>query len=276
MVNKTTQILENWRSGTGIIFINDKVEAAYKSRAGRIADVIQLRIPDRVPVVPSFGMFPFLDNGLSCEEAVFGYEKAHQSAMKTLEEFQPDMFLGSGCALPAPFFEALGYRLLKWPGREIPSDYTYQFVEEEYVTAEEFYDCYLDDPSDFMLRVYLPKVCNQLDPLKQIRPFTESVGYSILSGSYEHFGRLEVQNALMALMKAGEESLKWVNILEKEAAEILSLGYPLYEGGGTYAPYDIVGNWFRSTRGVMLDMYRHPEKLLSVMEKIVPIFPFRR
>jgi len=272
MTDKVAENLERWCAGEGIEFVNAEAEAAYKRRTRRIADVIQLKTPDRVPVVPSFGMFPYLDNGLTCEEAVFDYEKASQAAMKTLEEFKPDMFLGSGYAFPARMFEALGYKQLRWPGREIPAHYVYQFVEDEYAKAEEFYDHFLHDPSDFMLRVYLPRVCSKLSPLGQIRPFTESFGYYLtMCGSYSYFGLREVQEALRALMKAGEESLKWVSILQKQAQDILSRGFPLYEGGGSAAPYDLVGDWFRGTAGVMTDMYRCPDKLLESMEKLVPI-----
>ena len=272
MADKTTENLAKWCRGEDIDFVNTEAQAAYKRRTLRIADVIQLKVPDRVPVVPSFGMFPYLDNGLTCEEAVFNYEKADAAVMKTLEEFKPDMFLGSGYAFPAPLFETLGYKQLRWPGREIPSHYVYQFVEDEYIKADEFYDHFMEDPSDFMLRRYLPRVCSNLEPLARIRPFAESFGYYLtMCGSYAYFGIPEVQEALRALMKAGEESLKWVTILTKQAENILSHGFPLYEGGESAAPYDLVGDWFRGTTGVMVDMYERPEELLAVMEKLVPI-----
>jgi hypothetical protein len=272
VLDKTAENLENWCSGRGIGFLDAQAETAYKRRTRRIADVIQLKIPDRVPVVPSFGMFPYLDNGLTCEEAVFDYEKASAAVMKTLDEFKPDMFLGSSYAFPAPMFEALGYRQLRWPGREVSPRHVYQFVEGEYVTAGEFYDHYLADPSDFMLRRYLPRVCDRLKPLERIRPFAESFGYYLtMCGSYAYFGIPEVQEALKALMKAGEESLRWVKTLGRQARKILSYGYPLYEGGESAAPYDLVGDWFRSATGVMIDMYQRPEKLLAVMDKMVPI-----
>ncbi len=139
MADKTKENLEKWCSCQGIDFVDGAAQAAYKRRTRRIADVIQLKVPDRVPVVPSFGMFPYLDNGLTCGEAVFDYEKADAAVMKTLQEFKPDMFLGSGYAFPAPLFEKLGYKQLRWPGREIPSHYVYQFVEDEYIKADEFY-----------------------------------------------------------------------------------------------------------------------------------------
>jgi len=272
MSHKTAENLERWRSGAGISFISPEAEANYRERAGRIADVIQLKIPDRVPVVPSFGMFPYLNSGLTCQDAVFNYEKAHLAAMKTLEDFRPDMFLGSAYAMPAPMFEALGYKQLRWPGQEIPANFVYQFAEQEYVKAEEFYDHYRADPSDFMLRVYLPRICGKLQPLQRVRPFAESFGYYLpICGSYAYFGIPEVQEALKALMKAGEESLKWITILQKQAEEIQSRGFPLYEGAESAAPYDLVGDWFRGTVGVMTDMYRFPDKLLDVMDKLVPI-----
>jgi len=272
MTDKAEDVLDRWRSGDGIEFIDSDAESAYRRRAGRIADVIRLKLPDRVPVVPSFGMFPYLDNGLTCEEAVFDPEKADKAAMKTLKEFEPDMFLGSGYAIPGPMFEALGYRQLRLPGREIPAHYVHQFAEKEYITADEFYDSFMQDPSDFMLRTYLPRVCSELKPLEMIRPFAESFGYYLtMCGSYAYFGLPEVQGALNALMKAGEESLKWVTVLERQAKEILSSGFPLFRGAGSAAPYDLVGDWFRGTMGVMTDMYRCPDKLMAVMEKLIPI-----
>lgn len=50
----------SWGQSKGI----EDAEGAYRKRAERVADVIQLRVPDRVPIVPSFGMFPAIDNRL--------------------------------------------------------------------------------------------------------------------------------------------------------------------------------------------------------------------
>jgi uroporphyrinogen-III decarboxylase len=36
----------------------------------------------------------------------------------------------------------------------------------------------------------------------------------------------------------------------------------------TYAPFDLIGDNFRGTRGMALDMYRRPEKLLAALEKM--------
>jgi hypothetical protein len=84
-MDKTTQRLDAWCSAPGIEFISKEAEQAYKARARRVADVIQLKVPDRVPIVPSFGMFPALDNGYTCEEVMFDYEKARTYLKKNLD-----------------------------------------------------------------------------------------------------------------------------------------------------------------------------------------------
>ena len=143
MVDKTTENLEKWCSAGGIEFIDSEAEAAYKRRARRIADVVQLKVPDRVPVVPSFGMFPYLDNGLTCEEAVFDYEKADVAAMKTLEEALPyrDRIIAVGLDSaeignpPSKFQEVFtrareaGFLTVAHGGEEGPAEYVREALE---------------------------------------------------------------------------------------------------------------------------------------------------
>jgi len=271
-MDKTREILERWCAAPGVEFINAKAEQAYKARARRIANVIQLKVPDRVPIVPSFGMFPAIDNGFTCEEVMFDYDKAHQAWMKTLTDFEPDHYLGSWYAFSGPTLEALDYKLLKLPGRGVPAESVYQFNEWEYVSAEEFYDPFLDDPTDFMLRTYLPLVCGALAPLKTIRPVREVFGYYLGTiTSAIPFGMPEFVSMLEALHKAGAEALKWAGHLAGEGQQIAAMGFPNMLGGNSAAPFDLIGDWFRGTQGVMLDMYRHPDELWAAMERLVPI-----
>jgi hypothetical protein len=271
-MDKTKEMLELWCSAPGIEFINEEAEEAYKKRARRVADVIQLKTPDRVPIVPSFGMFPAIDNGFTCEEVMFDYDKAHKAWMKTLADFEPDLYRGSSYAFSGPVLEALDYKQLRLPGRGISSNHVYQFVEGEYVKADEFYDAFIDEPTDFMLRVYLPHVCGALEPLKMLKPFSSWFGYYIsIIANVVPFGMPEVAGALRSLLKAGDEALKWAAHLSAESKEIMGMGFPNVYGGASAAPYDIIGDWFRGTRGVMVDMYRVPDKLIKAMERLVPL-----
>lgn len=271
-MDKIGETLQTWCSGQGVHFIDEAAEEAYKERAKRVADVIQLKVPDRVPIAPSFGMFPALDNGFTVEDVMFDYAKATQAWIKTLKDFEPDLYRAAGYALPGPVFEALDYKLLKLPGRGIPSNHIFQFVEKEYVSAEEFYDAFMSDPSDFMLRSYLPRVCGALEPLKMLQPFSTWFGYYLgIIGNVSLFAMPEIAGSLEVLKKVGEEASKWRAHVTTDTLEIASLGFPDILGGHSAAPFDVVGDWFRGTSGIMLDMYRHPDKLIEVMEKLVPI-----
>jgi len=101
------------------------------------------------------------------------------------------------------------------------------------VKAEEFYDHFLDDPSDFMLRTYLPRVCGILEPFKSVPPLTTWFGYYIsIVTNTAFFGTTEMKEALKSLLRAGAEALKWGRNLDEEALEIRSMGYPSMSGGG--------------------------------------------
>ena len=271
-MDKTEETLESWCSAPGVSFIDKDAEEAYKKRARRVADVIQLKVPDRVPIVPSFGMFPALDNGFTCEEVMFDYDKARKAWMKTLTDFEPDLFRVSSYAFPGRVIEALDYKLLRLPGRGIPSNHVFQFVEKEFVKAEEFYDAFIDDPADYMLRVYLPRVCGALEPLKNLPPFYTWFGYYLgIISNVSLFGIHEIEGALEALQKAGAEALRWRTHVREEAEVMMSMGFPDILGGSSAAPFDVIGDWFRGTRGIMLDIRRHPDKLIKAMERLVPI-----
>jgi len=54
--------------------------------------------------------------------------------------------------------------------------------------------------------------------------------------------------------------------------EAKSLGFPIAFKSGALAPFDIVSDFLRGMRGTMLDMYRRPEKLLTLIDKLANRF----
>ena len=85
------------------------------------------------------------------------------------------------------------------------------------------------------------------------------------------FGRPDVQNAFKALMEAGEELGKWMKATSEASYEELIEGYPPFGGTFSGAPFDMIGDMLRGTQGIMLDMFKQPEKLLEALEKIIPM-----
>ena len=66
--------------------------------------------------------------------------------------------------------------------------------------------------------------------------------------------------------------IEWISAVGPiEGASIHALGLPNAIGSYTKAPFDTLGDPMRGTRGIMLDMYRQPDKLLSALDRLVPI-----
>jgi uroporphyrinogen-III decarboxylase len=53
--------------------------------------------------------------------------------------------------------------------------------------------------------------------------------------------------------------------------EMTASGFPNIVGGFTKAPFDVIGDTLRGTKGIMLDMYRQPDKLLEAMDRLTPL-----
>ena len=76
--------------------------------------------------------------------------------------------------------------------------------------------------------------------------------------------------AVETLLKCGAEALRVVSRGATFMKEMAVLGFPCQFGGVAYAPFDYLGDFLRGTLGIMLDIYRRPDKLLQAIEKLVP------
>ena len=133
------------------------------------------------------------------------------------------------------------------------------------------YDALIQDPSNFFSSTYFPRVFGALAPLQMLTPLTSTLEMYGLALFFIPYGIPPVQAALNALMEAGNEAMKWVGAVGAFSGETISLGFPAAFGGFTKAPFDVLGDTLRGTRGIMLDMYRQPDKLLEAMDRLTPI-----
>jgi hypothetical protein len=201
---------------------------------------------------------------------MYDVDKLMEANLKFLRDFQPDYggspaFVGSG-----QVFEILGWTQYKWPGYNLPKETGYQYVEGEYMFPEE-YDDLIDDPSDFWLRTYMPRCFSALEGLKMIPPFTDLWEGILMPLQMIPFGIPPVQAALKALIDAGSEALAWIGKIGAGDMKIKAAGFPGVWGGGAKAPFDILADTLRGTKGMMIDMYRRPEKVLKALERITPL-----
>ncbi len=256
-----------WRSPPGVEFTNSQAERTYQQRVTRLIDAIKLREPDRVPVGLSLGFFPAFYSGLTPETVMYDYRKLSRAWLKFARDFDVDVFFSPGAIAPGKALEILDYKLYRWPGHGTSPITTYQCVEAEYMTADE-YDHLIYDPSDFWMRVYLPRIFGTLAPLKKLSPLTDIIELPVTAPSLAPLGGDDVQAALRALLDAGTESLKWWQVIGECNKAAMASGFPLFNGGMAKAPFDTIGDTLRGTHGVMMDMYRQPDKLLEAMERI--------
>jgi uroporphyrinogen-III decarboxylase len=83
-------------------------------------------------------------------------------------------------------------------------------------------------------------------------------------------GAPPVQEALQALMKAGQQSFEWINKLLPYMMKMMGAGYPLFAGAGTKVAYDILGDTLRGTAPVAKDLFRRPDQILGAVEQLIP------
>ena len=247
-------------------------EELFKERSKRVEDAVQLKVPDRVPVAPNFGFFYANYAGITGEEAHYDYDKWRMAVKKTVIDFQPDMYPSPRMILlaPGPLLDMIDFKQIKWPGHGVSPNYSFQFVEGEYMKAEE-YDAFLEDPSDYVIRTYLPRISGALEPLKMLPPLhSMMVGYAGVHLTAA-LARPEVTRAIETLLKVGAEALRWRSTMDSLQEELTGMGFPLCAQAIAVAPFDVIGDFLRGTRGVMLDMYRRPNKLIEATEKVLPM-----
>ena len=260
-----------WKFPEGIEFANTRVQESYQRRVQMLIDVITLKKPERVPVCPAMGIFPFVYAGVTPQEAMYDYGKLAEAIRKYHSDFMPDTMAGTALYGSGKVLELLDYKLYRWPGHGVPPKESYQCVEDEYMRADE-YDSLINDPSDFFLRNYLPRIFGPMAPLALLGPLTDILELPSVGPAMIPFGLPQVQEALRKLLEAGQAAFEWNQACTTIDRETIStLGLTGFMGGFTKAPFDILGDTLRGTRAIMLDKFRHPNSVLAAVERFVPI-----
>jgi len=260
--------MKNWLEGNGIHFRDARAESLYKERVRRQKKVMMCEIPDRVPIQMPSGNFAAYYAGYNMKRVMNDYEAMERAWLKFMEDFYDDMdnFMGPGFVHSAPAMEIIDYRSYKWPGHGLGDEVNnYQFVEEAIMEPEE-YDALIEDPSDFSFRVLLPRTVGTLKPLTKFPPLNTLLFLSLMV-AYP-FADPDMRAAFQSLIRAGEELEKWQKHVMAVNQAALEAGYPAAFGSLAIAPFDVIADFLRGTKGVILDMYRCPDKLMEAVDRI--------
>ncbi|MFC1883250.1 uroporphyrinogen decarboxylase family protein [Thermodesulfobacteriota bacterium] len=260
-----------WMSGEGINFKDEDAKAAYRERVALIKDAIQLKQkPARIPICPSAGFFPMEYAGVSMYDSMYDYQALARAWEKYCKDFAPDAYNAPTSIAPGKVLDILDLRLYQWPGHGVAREHEYQYVEGEYMKADE-YQFLIDDPTGFFMNIYFPRIFGNLKSLENMPIFPSVNELPVIPMATIPFGTEGVQSAYKALMEAGEESIKWITEVRRLNGEIMGEGYPSFSGGFTKAPFDVIGDTLRGTKEVIMDMYRRPDELLEACERITPL-----
>lgn len=245
--------------------VTTQAEQLYQERKQRILDAVNLRKPDRVPIVGPYQLFPYIYAGLPFKDAMNDYAAAREACHKFVDDFEPDADFGPLFAYPAKPMETLGIKWFKWAGHGLPDNVMYQYIEGEYMSADE-YDEFLYDPSHFLAAKWLPRSFKAFEPFATNYPPMRRMMWFGWTGLLTMLTTPEMKDALQTAIQAGEELGEWFASLGQYGEELRAKGFPQAYGGLDWTPFDIVGDTLRGTRGIMGDMIRRPEKLLKAIE----------
>jgi hypothetical protein len=254
----------------GLEFASPEAAAEYKARATRLKKAILLEgEPDRVPVCALCGQYPATSRGLTPYDAMHDYPRAAAAWLDCNRTLQPDALIAPlFAAIPARAFAALDVAVLSWPGHGVADTAGFQYNEKEWMLAEE-YHLLIDDPTDYLLHVWLPRTVPGLSGFAKLTSPMDTVE---IVGSPPYFLRWAdpaVQESLAKLKTAGEELQAWGGTFYPLLGQLVAEGFPGTAGTMSKAPFDVIGDTLRGTRGVIADMFRQPDTLLEACDRLV-------
>jgi hypothetical protein len=258
---------QKWLAAPGVEFASDAVRQEYQARVQSLIDAITLKKPARVPVSVWSGFYVAKYSGLTAREAMYEPQKMAAALTRYHEDFRPD-FQASPVA-PAQVFELLGLEMVDWPGRGVGDETPWQYKESEYMRADE-YDALIGDPEGYFRRTLLPRFGSAFAPLAALNPFSDLMEAAAMPYHILPFGDPALVEGIERLAEAARASFAWLGATGAAAGEASArLGIPPEIAGSVKAPYDILADTLRGTRGISMDLLRRPEKILEATGRLV-------
>jgi hypothetical protein len=232
--------------------MTSEVEQRYQQRLARYVTAMRNGKPDRVPIRPFVAEFTAKYAGYTTQEVTQDYQKAFAAARKCAADFDWDAVVGNMVYVWGGLTQAVGLRYYAMPGVEAPPDTGFQYLEPPEDNAwmrPDEYDLLIADPTEYLFNVWLPRVSTDVSPIG--RPSTFRNNLSFLKGGMamlSYFGGFGTQAAL----------------LRSESGTVSAIS------GILKAPLDILADKLRGYKGLCMDMFRQPNKVLAACEALAP------
>jgi Uroporphyrinogen-III decarboxylase len=219
------------------------VEELYAERLGRYQAAIALEPVDRMPVASGSNYFSEIYSGNTNQETIYNPEKWLQAEEAFIRDF-PEVDVLRNNRVWAPLYDSVNLKTYKLPGRDLPVHGQIQFVENEYMKADE-YDLLINNRMEFMMDHYLPRV----------------LGDMVEKGS---------TRSNMAYLKGGIAQVMASQVMRNRSIALQTkCGMPQPMTGAFVAPFDALSDCMRGLRSVLIDMYRQPDNVLAACDVLV-------
>jgi hypothetical protein len=247
-------------------------EAVFKERLERLANTIEFKVPDHVPLI-FWTCGHALGRYYRMSEVAFNYEILKKAIIKMVEDFPVDAYriapgiystpavialaivdqypelvsyFGSFIAIVnGPMHDILRDKYTRFPGRELSPDALMQFYGGKFMEVEE-YDKLIENPAEFLLKTLVPRTAENLsDP-----------------GSVRY---------VVTIMKLILEMQKYKDVYMKTFMEVRAKSMPILTFGFTEVPLDFIGDFMRHPTHILTDLYRCPDKVRNATEAILPL-----
>ena len=223
--------------------MTEEIKALFEERLGRYQAAIALEPTDRIPIGPGSNYFAEVFSGNNHQETLYDPEKWLEAEMAFIREF-PETDVLRDNRLWAPSLDAVGLQTYRLPGRDLPPDGEFQFVEREYMKADE-YDLLIESPMDFLFSRWLPRILGEYGGGTELRSY-------------------------VAFLKGGLAQAQYAQIFGTRAARLKDdCGMPQPMTGTFLAPFDVLADSMRGLTGVITDTFRQPDKVLAACDRLV-------
>jgi hypothetical protein len=228
------------------------MEARYRQRLARYVTAMRNGKPDMVPIRPFVAEFTGKHSGHTCQELAHDYTRAFAAARRCAADYDWDAVVSNMVYVWTGLTQALGLKYYGIPGIDFDLEMGFQYREppedQAFMKADE-YDRLIDDPTAFLLEVWLPRVSTEIG--KPGAPNTRRHNLALLKGGM----------AMMRYFNAfGEQNQR----LKDESGTVSAIA------GIFKAPMDILADKLRGYLGLVDDLHERRDKVLAACEALAP------
>ncbi len=228
------------------------MEALYQARLARYVTAMRNEKPDQIPIRPFVAEFVAKYCGFTAQEVAHDFDKAFVAARRCAADFDWDAVVGNMVYVWTGLTKAISLKYYAVPGIEIPPDTGFQYVEPPEDNAHmqpDEYDQLIEDPTGFLYNVWLPRVADDVSPMGQ--PTSMRNNLSFVKGGMAMMNYFQGFGTQAALLRGDSGTVSAISGILK-------------------GPFDIIADKLRGYKGLCMDMYRQPEKVLAACRAMAP------